>query len=300
MRLIRIQYLLLTTASILFASCEDVVNLPIDSTPELFVFSNFSDQNNLDVYVYKTTSVFSKDTTEYIKDAIVKVYADGELIEELKLVNPPGDAPPFYATSNLSPVFDKEYTIEVKIEGHETITAKNSIPTPVNLEDSSFKPQFSQGTDEDLVVNFATSVSLRDPAGVENFYHIKFYQELIPYFLQTPNDTVFGDTILVYPSIVKKVNENSPANNYSSDQSYLLKDTNFDGQYITVDFTGQYTFNPKQTKAGRFLIELRTVSKAYYLFYTGDEGDVLFNNIDNGVGNFAGFTSKVNSFKLTD
>ncbi len=318
MRLIKIQYLLLAFASFYFASCEDVVTLPVDETPELVVFSNFSDQDDLDgsshqglqVYISKTRSILTDDTTEIVKNAVVKVYADGQLLEDLQFFVPQKGIP-FYTTNHLIPVFDKEYTIVVDVEGYETITAKNSIPTPVNIEDVSFTPQVSPGKGDDVMVNFYTSVSLRDPAGIENFYHIKFYQEFSSFTLDESNDTVFTDTFLVFPSNVDKIDENSPPTKYDKDQSYLIKDTGFDGQYITLNFTGQYTFNPTTTKPGRFLIELRTVSKAYFLYHQSlnrqfqtnghvGEGEVVFNNIDNGVGNFSGFTSKVNSFRLTN
>ncbi len=311
MRLSRIHYFLLTLTTSLLFSCEDVVNLPVDSIPELVVFSNFSDQNGLEVYVYKTRSILSNEPTEYVKNAGVKVLAGEELLEQLHLVVP-DESIPYYSTSHFTPEFDKEYTIEVNVEGYETITAKNSVPTPVNLEDVSFEPLVSPGKGDDVMVNFYTSVSLRDPAGIENYYHLKFYQELTPFTVVSSNDTIFGATYLAYPTSVDKVDENAPLTKYDKDQSYLIKDTYFDGQYITFNFNGQYSFNPTETVPGRFLIELRTVSKAYFLYHeslnrqfqnngsVGGEGDVVFNNIDNGVGNFAGFTSKVNSFKLTD
>jgi len=313
MRQFNFCHLLVLLAASLFASCEDVVNLPSDSTADLVVFSNFSDQNSLVVYVYKTRSVLSNTPTEYVKNAEVKVFAGGELLEVLQLVEP-DDAQsflPFYKTSHLLPEFDKEYTIEVKVEGYQTITAKNSIPTPVNLEDVSFEPQVTTGKGSDIVVDFLVSVSLRDPVGIENFYHLKFYQELTPYTVLSNGDTLFGKAYLAPPTVVDKVGEVTPIIKYNNDQSFLIRDTHFDGQYLTLNFTGHYSFDPSATLSGNFLIELRTVSKAYYLYHeslnwqnqSGDsssDSDVFFNNIDNGVGNFAGFTSKVNSFKVTD
>ncbi len=308
-----INYFLLVLTTFFLASCEDVVNLPVDSEPELVVFSNFSDQNSLEVYVYKTRSILSNEPTEYVTNAVVKVYAGGQLLEVLQVFEPDASLhlSPYYKTSNLTPEFDKEYTIEVNVEGYQTITAKNSIPTPVNLEDVFFEPQVTVGKGNEVVVNFYVSVSLSDPVGIENYYHLRFYQELTPYTVVSPSDTLFGTPYLEHPSNVDKVDENAPPIKYNNDQSYLIKDIQFEGQYITLDFTGMYSFDPAATLPGRFLIELRTVSKAYYLYHESlnrqnqnggsvGEGDVVFNNIDNGVGNFSGFTSKVNSFKLTD
>lgn len=307
-----IRYLLLVLPTFLLFSCEDVVDLPVDSQSELVVFSNFSDQNGLEVYVYKTRSILTNEPTEYIKDAVVKVYKGDELLEELAIVQPldPQQNPPFYRTNHLVPEFDVEYTIEVKVEGYKTISAKNSIPTPVNLEAVTFDPSVSAGIGEEVNVDFDISVSLQDPANIENFYHLKFYQELTPYTISAVGDTILGNPYLAFPTEVNEVNENDPPVKYESDQSFLMEDVQFDGQYITLAFTGAYSFDPSKT-LGRFKIELRTVSRAYYLYHdslnrqnrNGNQfgnGVVVFNNIDNGVGNFSGFTSKVNSFRLTD
>ena len=308
----KIRNLLFLLPAFLLFSCEDVVDLPVDAKAELVVFSNFSDQNGLEVYVYKSKSILSIEPTEYIKDAVVKVFKSDELLEVLTIVLPsdPEKNPPYYRTSHLVPEFDMEYTIEVNVEGYETISAKNSIPTPVELESVTFDPRVSAGIDEEVNVDFDVSVSLKDPANIENFYHLKFYQELTPFTVSPMGDTTFGIPYLAFPTEMSEVNENDPPVKYERDQSYLIKDVQFDGQYITLAFTGAYSFDPSKT-LGRFKIELRTVSKAYYLYHdslnrqnqNGDQfgnGVVVFNNIDNGLGNFSGFTSKVNFFKLTD
>jgi hypothetical protein len=314
MQRFHIKFLLLAIASFQFFACENVIDLPTDDEPELFVFSNFSDQNSLQVFVSKSRSIQSDSPKEFVNNAVVNVYAGGKLIEQLTYF--PGDSSsnkiPYYQSLNLVPEFDKEYTIEVIVDGFETITATNSIPTPVNIEDVSFTPQLSSGKGHQVVVNFVASVSLRDPLGIENYYHLKFYQELVPFTVVAAEDTLKGASYYINPSNVEKVD---PANisliKYSNDQSYLLKDTYFDGKYITLNFKGKFTFDETESKPERFMIELRTVSKAYYLYHESlnwqiqengnpGEGDVVFNNIDNGVGNFSGFASKYNTFKLTD
>ncbi|MBI5914999.1 MAG: DUF4249 domain-containing protein [Bacteroidetes bacterium] len=296
----------------LFCSCEDVVDLPVQGSPKLVVFSNFSDKS-LEVYVYKTQSVLTEGPTEYIQDAEVEVYTDGNLIETLELEVPVGSKklPPFYKTKNLVPVFDKEYTIMVRVDGFQPISAKNSIPTPVPIESVDFSNTVVENEDFNLVVNFNVAVTLKDPSNIANFYHLKFHQELTPYMVGMSGDTVFGESYLAFPSAIQAMDANTPVFKYVSDQSFLMDDIQFDGTFVTLSFSGQYTFDPKKFVPGRFLVELRTVSEAYYLYhYTlnkqnqnnnplGD-GVVVYNNIENGVGNFSGFTSTFNSFKLTD
>lgn len=308
-----IKLLLFAITTFHFYACEDVIDLPVDYEPELVVFSNFSDQNKLQVFVSKSRPIQSSTPTEYVSDAIVNVYVEGKLIEQLTFF--PADTvigrTPYYQSLSLVPDFDKEYTIEVIVEGFETITATNSIPTPVNIEDVTFTPQLSNGKGDQVVVDFVASVSLKDPVGIENYYHIKFYQELTPFSINSTNDTLLGTPFLVFPTNVDNLDANTSSIKYNNEQSYLIKDTYFDGQHLKLNFKGKYTFDETKTLPGKFMIELRTVSKAYYLYHESlnwqsqagvnqGEGDVLFNNIDNGVGNFSGFTSKYNTFKLID
>lgn len=314
----RFHYFLYALATILATSCEDVVDLPIDeSAKQLVIFSNFSDQNHLQVLVYKTKFINSKKPTEYVENANVNVFADGILLEKLHLVIPDSASGlfPYYQSTDLVPEYDKEYTIEVYVEGYDTITATNSIPTPVNIEEAVFTKDVQIDEDgHNTEVSFFTSLSMRDPINIENYYHLRFYQELIPFTLISPTDSLFGDTFFVYPNQVDLIGNNLSLTQYKYDQSqsYLIDDTLFDGQYITFQFNGKVMYDASKLKPGRFIIELRTVSKDYYLYHEslnwqtaeggsphGPNGGVVFNNIDNGVGNFSGFTAKVNEFPLS-
>lgn len=291
------------------ASCEDVVDLPLDDHEEVVVFSNFSEKG-LEVYVYKTVSIFDNHPTEYVTDASVKVFADEVLIDSLVLELPSNENhPPFYKTTQLIPEFDKEYTIRVEIPNYKTITAKNSIPSPVALTASTFDPTVSEVDDSIRSVNFAISVSLTDPHKIKNYYHIRFFQEFTPYSLELNGDTINGTVFWATPSSVESLNENGQLVKNQVDQSFLVSDTDFDGDAITLYFKGNFTFNTSQLKPGRFFIEFRTVSQDYFFYHTSinrnqwdgppiGKDDVPFDNIDNGVGVFAGFTSSITEFKL--
>lgn len=292
------------------SSCEDVVDFPGEERQQLVVFSNFSDQNGLEVLVYKTKSVLSNTATEFVNDAEVSVYADDELLEVLEFVpSVDGKSPPFFRTQNLQPEVAKLYTIKVAALGFETITATNSIPKAVPIDSVYFDNTVDENADSESEIKFNVAVTLRDPADVDNFYHLKFYQEFTPYVIGTNGDTIKGATSLSPPLEIHPLDLNSPVFKYELDQSFLLDDTQFNGSSVTLSFKGNYRFNPRKQLVGKFLVELRTVSEAYYLYHytlskqkqdSGplSDGVVIYNNIENGVGNFSGFASAFNASKL--
>jgi hypothetical protein len=112
---IYIQLLIFVSAAMLLSSCEEVVELPVDTKPRLVVFSNFSDsdqdEKGLEVYVYKIMNSTDTSPVEYVEDAVVKVYKGNELLEQLVLVADTNAASHlvFYQTTHLSPRFDVEY-----------------------------------------------------------------------------------------------------------------------------------------------------------------------------------------------
>lgn len=297
-------------AAIVLASCEDVVDFPIEQKQQLVVFSNFSDQNGLEVLLYKTSDVLESGEPDFVSDAVVEVYEGDQLLEVLEFVpSTDGDTPPFFRTKLLKPEVAVLYTIKVSVEGFETITATNSIPTPVPIQSVVFDNTVDENAEADSRINFLVSVTLTDPIDVINFYHLKFYQELIPYVISLSGDTIRGTSSLLSPMAMNPTDENAPIFKYDHDQSYLLDDKWFNGREVTLEFTGGHQFDPKKFIAGNFYVELRTVSEAYFLYYytLGKQNngsgpfssDVkVYNNIQNGVGNFSGFATNINAFKL--
>jgi hypothetical protein len=79
---------------------------------------------------------------------------------------------------------------------------------------------------------------------------------------------------------------------------------------MKIDFNGSFSYSPSKHVPGDFLVELRTVSKEYFDYYTSvntqsganggplDDASVLNDNIINGEGIFVGYSTSVNSSKL--
>jgi hypothetical protein len=300
--------------SCLFSSCEKEVQFNFGDQEQLVVFSNFSDQNNLQVLVYTTKSRFlPADSTRFLTDATVMVFSEGQLLEILELV--PGKAedksPPYYHSTTITPQVGKVYSIKVSVPGYEPVTATNSIPKAVPIQSVLFSNNISRITESESDVNFSVAVTINDPAETSNYYHIIFHQELLPYVINELGDTVTG-TFTYSKPMELTLNNNSPAVKHFDGNGLLTKDELFNGKQMTFSAEGLYTFNPQHFKPGRFSVELRTVSEAYYYYHSTltvhhqsrenplSPGVVVFNNIENGVGIFAGFSSTFDYFNLSN
>lgn len=300
--------------SLVWASCEKEVEFDFGDKERLVVFSNFSDQNDLEVLVYTTKSRLTPtESTNFLTDATVMVFSGAELLEVLDLVkeDPESGTPPYYKSNMIVPQVGVIYTIKVIVPGYETVTATNSIPIAVPIQSVQFSNNVLRDVESESAVNFKVAVTIKDPVEVENFYHVIFHQEMIPFSIGELGDTIRGPVIYTKPAQLR-IDSNSPAVKYFDGKSLLAKDETFNGQVVTFSVEGSYMFNPKLFLPGRFLVELRTVSEAYYYYHStltiqheaGENplspGVVVFDNIENGVGVFAGFSSTFDFFDLNN
>ena len=308
-------FIMLLTA-VFFISCEKEIDYQFNKKEKLVVFSQFTDNNALDVLVYKTSSFESNASTEFVTDATVMVFSKGEFLEALDLV-PANDAtnvPPFYKSNKLKPETGTVYVIKVSVPGFEPITAENSIPVAVPIESVQFSSNLAEdpSNDTDFVLDFDVSVTIVDPQEIRNFYHLIFYQQLIPFVITNLGDTIRGDISYAKPLSLVPKDPNLPVIKNFDNRGFLAEDKTFNGQKMVFGALGSYSYDPGKFLPGDFLVELRTVSEAYYYHYStltlqdelGNnpfaEGVVIYDNIENGVGIFAGYSSSVNTFQLSN
>jgi len=306
-------YTLLLLLPLLFSNCEQPVDFEIgDGDAKLVVVSNFTNDNALGVFVSKTRSTLSNDPFEYVLNAKVQVFADGQLVETLQFV--PADAeqniPPYYTTVKLVPEVGKLYSIEVNVEGYEPIRATNSIPETVLIESVQFENTLEKTEDDLALVNCDVAVDFSDPVGNTNYYHLSFFQELVKYSLDQNGDTIFQQVMLNLPIEINPVDENAPITKYIDKRSFLFDDQSFNGEKMSLSFTGNYEFSQKNFIPRRFLVELRSVSEEYFLYRTTltqqnnnrqdplSEAVQLYHNIQNGCGIFAGYSANSRFFEL--
>lgn len=301
-------WVLLAVPLLMASTCEKPVTFKFDPpAPNLLISSNFQDASAIQVEVSKVTyDDLQVGQKEFVRDALVSIYQDNSLLEQLEILyptTPRGQA--VYSTSDVIPEIGKEYEIQVEVEGFQMVTARSMIPARVEIRD--FRVGLVNKIEEpgsDLVrYTFPVFIAYDDPIDEKNFYHLKIAQEVIGYTL-IEGDTLLGRSIRRNINFSSELDDNF-VNSYFAG-GVLLQDDPFGSQY---GFDMSVAINPKAQKLGRLFVELRTVSEDYYRFHnsldrieqqgggTGGfpEPAIPYDNVINGRGIFAGFTTATDS-----
>lgn len=287
-------------------ACERPVDLNIETpSQKLVVISNFSPTQPLQVEVSQARSVLSTEAPNYIKNATVDVYENTEFVERLQLINTDPESPSYYAAKYFVPKEKNLYTIRVEAPDFEPISSESSIPQRINIERLAISEvnTFLE-KDNHLIYNFKVAINFKDPKEEENYYHLNFYQQVLKY------EVIQNDT-LITGSYFRRV-EFSPETDNNSFIAYfdggtLFEDKPFNGKFITYSFQSRSYIYTDQELLGDMFVELRTTSKEYYLFHNSlsrqqtspsgpfTEPVIIFNNIQNGSGIFAGYNFAISS-----
>lgn len=171
--------------SVIFISCEDVINVEVQEGPNRLVVEASLDWeketvgNNQTIKLSESTPYFDTTTNVSVTNASVKVTNDSDNTEFV--FNHQGNG--VYTTSTFIPVIGQSYTLEI-IHNNETYTANETMISVTDIQ--SVTQSREDGFDEeDLEVN----VTFTDPVDEENYYLFKFQRrgDLLP-FLEDGND----------------------------------------------------------------------------------------------------------------
>lgn len=295
------------------ATCERPLDLGIEEPePRLVVVSNFTNDKALEVIVSKTKSILSSDETEFILDANVELYQRDTFLETLRLVPAVGKLAPYYSTHQFRPKVGVVYNIKVDAPGFASVMAKSSIPANIEINDFEISDlSVFPGNDGNVLYSYNVSLGFDDPAAEQNYYHLKFFQEIINY----SSDNEQGDTILGDAYLQQIAFNSNTDNNFLIayfDGGVLFEDGPFNGKTITSTFPLQIQVEPTSELLGNIFVELRTVSEEYYLYHNSlsrqqsdpnlpfNEPVIIYNNIDNGRGIFAGYSASRDSIPVID
>lgn len=293
---------------ILLAACERPVDINLDNMgSKLAVTSNFVPNEVVEVYVSKTKSILNNEDPEYIKDASVMLYRGDKFLEALQLL--PGDDrfPPRYVTQNVKPVVNTLYTIKIEAPGFAPVQAVSEIPSPAKIRLLNISEVRRLELPDQEVYKYKVALVFEDPANIVNFYHLNFYQQIWNY------EVLEGDTVIT-GNWLRNIEFSSENDNNSLiayfDGGVLFDDTAFDGKIVPFSFTLTTFIEPDKQILGKMFTELRTVSKDYYLFHNSlsrqqtspggplSEPVIIYNNVQNGRGIFAGYNPVVDSVAI--
>ncbi|MEO1517197.1 MAG: DUF4249 domain-containing protein [Bacteroidota bacterium] len=318
MRTTRLTYRILAfflCACLASQSCERVVDLGIEEEQSrLVVLCNFEPDSLFKLSVSRSRSALSGDPLEYIDNAAVGIYDGEQLLEELVLVEDPLLGRNIYTTQQLRPKEGQNYTVQVKALGLTDVSATDVVPAAVPV--TSFEiignpvPRPITPDQQTFQVTFRMRVSFRDVPGERNFYHLNFFYKDIDFTIDG-EDTLRQETGLVIPLILDNTPNSLPYLSHFS-KGILVDDERSDGQLMTFEFEGVTRPVGVDEIFDFLFVELRSGSEAYYNYHSSltlqsqntdtvfSEPIILFNNISEGYGIFAGYNTAIDSVKSFD
>jgi len=268
-------FLILFSVLTLF-SCEKYIDMEIpDRGRKLVANCFFSDTGSVVVQVSMSRFILDNSDFNVVSDAIVVLYENGTAVDTLTET-----LAGQYITNGFIPQMGELYSLKI-VKDTEEITASSSIPTTIPFE-------FIDTTRvaDEYYEYLRFRIKINDPADEDNYYMIGFDKE------DTNNDPYYNGGIYFY-------SEEPFIESYNHHYG-LFSDILFKGQSQILAFDlDLYNFDNDTNKVN---ISLFSISKEMFMYLltlqaqqnAGNspfaEPVMVFSNIENGYGIFAGFS----------
>jgi hypothetical protein len=318
------RYIFISTAILLIFAVGCETTEKIDEFPlrpsKLVVNSYFTADSAWAVQVSKSLSVLDNADIKFINDASITIYENDVWLDTLNA----SDGGGWYYSDRTRPSAGKKYSIEVTTPKFEnTVTAEEILPEAVPITDvkisiidsSFYRNSWIEGNGK-LVeeingnVEGTIDITFSDPAGINNYYQISAfsYYTYIDYIFDPENPETM-DSIIYYNKEEVRFSTDDPvadnADNYIS--KLYFSDDIIDGQDYQLKLEFDTWINSYDKE---YYVELISMNKAGYLYrksvkeYLNSSGDpfsepvLIYSNIENGFGIFAGYSTVYDSVML--
>ncbi|MBC8342654.1 MAG: DUF4249 family protein, partial [Bacteroidetes bacterium] len=234
-------------------------------------------------------SVIDNAELTLIQDATVRLFEEGHLFSTITAADPDG----MYRYHGDSPTTGKEYSVEVSHPKYHTVTSSDllvntgsaSISKYMIMDSSTF---YDPGNGKNYgEIDGNITLRIEDQADIDNYYLIKvFYM-----------DSFFG---VKSRYIIYDISSDNPAVDENYFNGLLISDFLFDGQSYEISFEiRDWDYHTDK----EYIIVLESMSRARYLYEQSyslylnrlhnpfAEPVLVYNNIVNGYGIFAGFST---------
>lgn len=295
---------------LLVSACEKEVDIQLPKEEKLVVHSNWVPGYPMVVTLHKSQSIFDtakvldpvRNAEIFLRDAFGREWGP------FKEVFEPLTNSYVYFTDALIKA-ESDYQIEVRAQGLPVVKALSKAPAPARilrisnskLKEIQVKPNVSY-----YQVNL--HMDIQDQAGKEDFYHLICYYQPIEYKINGKDTTRNHGFSYYGMNILEVAGVNDYQTHRLSGQGLFFTDKGRDGQRLQLVINGQSDLleNSHQLFEKTY-VELRKVSKDYYMYQlslnqAASQRDSIFstpvqvyNNIQGGWGNFAGYSISVDS-----
>jgi hypothetical protein len=263
-----------------------------DFNPRLVVISSFFPGNAIRVTVSTTKTPEDNGNYSAPPGTTVRIVAPLDAAELLKK-----DADGGFITENPSLLAGTTYVVEARAPGFEEVTASTTIPKSSDLNTLHIEgAEFIESEVNDFKTNVRYDLSISLKHGLNQYYHLIFYQTIDPI---DPDLSTY-----IYPVDPEYPEQNGYLSHHESgvliDIDRVADPSEFRFSFSDYYFSDIETF-------GAIFIEVRTISEEYYLYYTSlarqeisrkdpfAEPISIFNNVDNGFGNFSSYNYRIYS-----
>ncbi len=292
-------------------SCEHVIDLELPEDKKLVLISNFTPEENIKIHLGTTSNVNQDGIILPDKEAIVTLFKNGSKIDILEYVAGDGDKSPYFI-SKFKPTLVDEYSVTASYKDYPEVRSSDIIPSYIEISNTTLLNKdifenYSNNYSYDLNVELEISKEYKNM----DFFHIRLLNDYDFYYLQN------SDTIkhFVFPQEISFELADQSLDHISLlHEPGILIDRNSlpDPSKIELNF---FVSNlPGATMKGNFPIQIRSGSSNYYKFHksvgeqevtSADANNIfsipstlIFNNIENGIGNFSGYSSHIVDIKL--
>ena len=291
-------FLYFFTFSLLFASCDIVVDLDIPEHDRVLVVNSIlTTDSMINASISHSVGAFDASSISYVNNATVEVYEDGVLLGEMDeqaslSSDSSGELDSTYVYNfNQNPVAGKIYSYEIVHPDYEAVRAETTVPAVVKLNVNDVTLLSEQDYEKHYRVRFSFNDAPED-----NFYRLRLryqneYYDGFDYF--ESNDA----------SMISSVGVQSDGATFYGDVA-LFDDEMFNGteKEISIDFFDYNKFfwgeEPDDDFETEYTLELTSVSESYYIyirslrahydnqdqFIFAGEPVQVFTNIENGLG----------------
>ena len=282
----------------LFA-CEKEIELKVPpQKPQLVLNSLFEQGHHLKVNLSESKII--TDTLTVLGDGAVVTVKHGDTTERLKYTGNGN-----YESQDMIVDSGGRYAIEAEYEGLDKVIASDSVPyrTPVKLV--NFIPEAA--IDEEGYLYSEIDIEFDDPPDADNYYEIGLYR--YGYFDKYGDEYASWDLSGLDSDDPYVLNEGDKNYWY---QNILLSDEMFNGETVRLKCTSGY----QKDYDKKLRLVFRCISQNYYKYkkklmrhYANQATDIwdgtgnpvmLYSNIENGYGIFAGFTQQNITINIAD
>ena len=313
--MMRVQFGLFLLLFLGYSSCTEPIDIDLPTgESQIVAISNYSPDDSIRVFISEQRPL-SVDSTNYLTNASVRIFLNGNERGTMRLVRPDGRYPnvPYYI-SNFLPKEERTYSLEIEVADNPIIKAVSMVPEAVPIQSISIDSVVSSRPTLDrreTLFSFYGAIIIQDPPAVKNYYHFAETIAPIDWFTIFQGDTILTTNQEYFLAPVFLLDNQDPAYlSLEQENGFLVDDATFDGQMKRIPFRASVAFDNDFRLVNRLNVLFRSVSADYFRYHSTytrqlvaqespfSEPVIVYNNIENGLGNFSGYVTAVDSISI--